>query len=141
MWKLPATQSAKSQCVPNINSARHAAARFGLRVAELVLHFSDEMLAGDCQTIADQGALIDLGIDDCGHVKLTRLAPLEQHVLGPDHSFTRCPVKSPSRGGAGTRVPSPSDNSTDLALLASTVPSSRFDLPMKVVTNKSPGVS
>src|ERR1700720_2934912 len=74
---------------------RHTAARFGLRAAELVLHFSDEMLAGDCQTIADQGALIDLGIDDCGHVKLTRLAPLEQHVLGPDHEFHPLPGQEP----------------------------------------------
>ena len=120
---------------------RHAAARFRLRTAELVLHFSDEALAGYCQTVADQGALIDLRVDHRRHAKLAGLAAVEQHVLGPDHQFHPLPGQEPfarRRWDAGAVAQGQFDR---FGMLASTVPSSRFDSPMKVVTNKSPGVS
>jgi hypothetical protein len=62
---------------------RHAAARFRLRTAYLVLHFSDEALAGYRQPVADQGALIDLRVDHRRQTKLAGLAAVEEHVLGP----------------------------------------------------------
>jgi hypothetical protein len=59
---------------------RHAAARFRLRTAYLVLHFSDEALAGYRQPVADQGALIDLRVDHRRQTKLAGLAAVEEHV-------------------------------------------------------------
>ena len=81
---------------------RHAAARFRLRTAYLVLHFSDEALAGYRQPVADQGALIDLR----GKRNWPTSLPSRNTFSGRITSFTRCPAASP-RGGAGTRVRRP----------------------------------
>ena len=74
------------------------------------------------------------------HVR-TRLAPLEQHVLGPDHQFHPLPGQEPLARRRWDAGPVAKRQFDRLGVARLTVPSSRFDSPMKVVTNKSPGVS
>jgi hypothetical protein len=115
---------------------RHAAARFRLRTAYLVLHFSDEALAGYRQPVADQGALIDLRVDHRRQTKLAGLAAVEEHVLGPDHQFHPLPGRKPCARRCWDMSAVAQGQFDRFGSARCTVPSSRFDSPIKVVTNK-----